>query len=282
MFAETISVCSQKDLAVWTLAAQQLPDCIESQSYSVYVPDHEVDLFKSVTNPAIGVYPESSVIGAFSNTVKNYLTQKNKNRTGWYTQQFIKLAAIARHSKDATVLIWDADTIPLKPLAFQDNKRLQFYTGKEHRQSYFSFTERALGLKKGAAYSFIAQCMPVQVDWLHALIRHLQSHGSVGWMDALLNHIDPSEPAGFSEYETIGTFVLKNYPDAYCIADRAWCRNGTSLVGGPKTLNPRILKGLSTQFDYISFEHWDQPHKIKNKIAIQYRRLYYTLLGLQA
>lgn len=262
--------------------SQELPRCIESQSYCVYVPDQEVDLFKSVTNPAVSIHPESSVIGAFSNTVKNYLTQKNKNRTGWYIQQFIKLAAIARHSKGATVLIWDADTIPLKPLVFQHNKRLMFYRGEEHRESYFAFTERALGLKKGAAYSFIAQCMPVQVDWLHALIGRLELHTTLGWMDALLNHIDPSEPAGFSEYETIGTFVLNNYPDAYCITDRAWYRNGTSLVGGPKKLNSRILKGLSTQFDYISFEHWDQPHKIKNKIAIQYRRLYYTLLGLQA
>jgi hypothetical protein len=280
VFAETISVCSQKDLAVWTLVSQKLPSYVLAKSYSVYVPDHEVELFKAKTNPRVTVYPESLVIGDFASKIKNHLDKNNQHRGGWYLQQFIKLAAVARHSPNDCVLIWDADTLPLKPLKFKVDEQFIFYIGHEYRPSYFEFTERVLGLKKSANHSFIAQCMPVHVTWVHDLIKLLEKKYRVDWMNAVLKNITSTEPAGFSEYETLGTFVNCHYPQSYAITKNAWCRNGISLVGVPQKLDAHLLKGLASQFDFISFENWDQPKRLMKKIGIQYRKLYYRFIGL--
>ena len=46
-------------------------------------------------------------------------TDKNTGRAGWYVQQYIKMQ-FARFTKDEYYLIWDSDTIPLKPVELFD------------------------------------------------------------------------------------------------------------------------------------------------------------------
>lgn len=147
--AEVISVCSSKDVDAWTVAAKHIVQFIDAKSYLVIVPDQEVGLFSSVTCAPYKVMPESYYVGNAKEKISQKLDANNQHRVGWYLQQFVKIAAVLRHSDDDLVLIWDADTVPVRPLNFVERDgRLVYYKGSEYRKSYFIFIEKALGLKR--------------------------------------------------------------------------------------------------------------------------------------
>lgn len=280
---EVVSVCAKKDLSIWSMVAKYLPQYIPANHYSVYVPDSELKKFKEITNPDIEVCPESSLIGGLSKVLFDHLAIENRDRFGWYLQQLIKIAAIYNQPKDATVLIWDADTLPLKPLSFVNQHNvLELYSSSEYRSSYFDFIERILNLKKISDRSFIAQCMPVRAYWIHEMASQIESRYSDGWLKSLIMQIDPKEPAGFSEYETIGTFIAHKYPDAWYMPKRSWCRNGVSLIGSPQYLSRFELRGLAKEYDFISFERWDRPRGIKHLFNIAKNKLFFYWSGLIA
>ena len=279
---EVISVCSSKDLAVWKLVSLQLTKYIKADNYSLFVPDAEVSVFREVTHPSIQVYPESNIIGDLRNTILEYLEGDNKNRVNWYLQQFIKIAAIAKKPSEAIVLIWDADTLPLKSLNFigHDNTLL-FYTNTEYRASYFLFLERVFSIKKTLDFSFIAQCLPVKVSWIQEMSNELEAKYQMNWLLAILSQIDPREPAGFSEYETIGAYAYDRHRNECHFLKNPWCRTGVSLVGYPQTLSNNELQGLSHDFDFISFEKWDRPNGFRSKLIIFKNRLKYFLYSFR-
>ena len=63
--------------------------------------------------------------------------------------------------------------------------------------------------------------------------------------------------SGFSEFETYGTFVEKNYKGIYVI--RYWnsLREG-AIFFNPKFLTENDIKNISTNFYAISFEKYQE------------------------
>jgi hypothetical protein len=117
-----ISVCSVKDLEVWKVASKFIVRNIKSKNYIVIVPDNEVELFTKSTNKKFKVKPESLFIGKLKEILKERISIANQDRIGWYLQQFIKFSAIKKaiinNADNDVILIWDADTIPLKKIKF--------------------------------------------------------------------------------------------------------------------------------------------------------------------
>ena len=88
------------------------------------------------TNKCITFYDEDKIFPELSFTsVKDVINQRNLNtcRTGWYFQQFLKMA-YALICEEPNYLIWDADTIPLKKY---DTEKLNFDVITEYRKAYF-------------------------------------------------------------------------------------------------------------------------------------------------
>lgn len=69
---------------------------------------HEEDLLNGWTKDRISKFP---VVGFPA-------------RTGWYIQQFLKMG-FSQKTKDADYLIWDADTIILKPIKIKKWKQVR-------------------------------------------------------------------------------------------------------------------------------------------------------------
>lgn len=278
---EVISVCSAKDIDVWSVAAKHIPKFIQASHYTVIVPDNEVELFSRVTTAPFQVKPESFFIGDAKERISRTLDSSNQHRVGWYLQQFVKIAAVLAHDDQDVVLIWDADTVPLIPLEFitQDGL-LIYYKGDEYRQSYFDFLERALGLRRTQTFSFIAQSLVVKTIWARELFKTLENKTTLPWMDAILSFIDKSEPAGFAEFETLGTWIWYHHRHEIVINDRPWYRNGLSLVGNPLKLSPSAWNGLAKSYDFISFEAWDRTSGFRKNIKILINRFRYSFKGL--
>lgn len=278
--AEVISVCSAKDIDVWTVASKHVVEFIKAERYTVIVPDRELALFLSVTSSPYQVKPESQFVGNTKDRIIQKLHISNQDRVGWYLQQFVKIAAVLENDPASTVLIWDADTVPLKPLEFIDAKgQLIYYRGEEYRKSYFDFIELALGLKRTQSFSFIAQSLTTKVSWAKELFDSLESSTKMPWIDAILFYLNPAEPAGFAEFETLGTWIWHHHRDEIVVSNRPWYRNGQSLVGNPMKLAKSAWKGLAKSYDFISFEVWDKRSGLRNTLKTFLRKYYYSWQG---
>jgi hypothetical protein len=66
-------------------------------------------------------------------------------------------------------------------------------------------------------------------------------------------------PSGFSEFETLGTWVSNSYPDQWTTAPIAWERLGQSRFGYAKDFEVEELLNIGTaeNLDVVSFENWD-------------------------
>ena len=74
----------------------------------------------------------------------------------------------------------------------------------------------------------------------------------------LIELIDFKQSSGFSEYETLGTFAVKNFNEEIEISDniKNWYRYGNSLIGSSDDFK-YFKNKLSKKYDFISFESWD-------------------------
>jgi hypothetical protein len=277
---QVISVCSIKDIDVWTVAAKHIVQFISAKQYTVIVPDSQVQMFAAVTKAPYQVKPESLFIGNLKEKIAQTLTPENQDRVGWYLQQFVKISAVLAHEDQDVVLIWDADTVPLKKLEFiNSNGQFIYYKGNEYRKSYFDFIERALGLKRTQNFSFIAQSLILKVSWARELTNALTQSAQLPWVEAVLSFLDKAEPAGFAEFETLGSWIWNHHHDEIIISERPWYRNGLSLVGNPLVISQWIWTGLAKYYDFISFEAWDLKGGIRNRIRRAYRRVKLGLEG---
>ncbi len=282
--ARVISVCSAKDRGTWAIASQRIVKCIQAREYILLVPDSEVELFERISPDLYQVIPESNYIGNLKSDIQKILPLENHDRIGWYLQQFIKIAAakdisIGGNVNDV-VLIWDADTIPLKQLDFiSESGKVIYYQGAELHPPYFDFIKKAFGLERENKFSFIAQCFPAKISWIQEFCEQLESSTGLDWMQAILFYLDPSQRAGFSEYESLGTFIWSRHRSDVESSPYLWERNGQKLLGKPNQLDELEWLGMSEAYDYISFEAWDQNRGWRAKWRSHKNRLKFRAIG---
>ena len=254
-----ISVCTAKHVPVWRVASTKLVEFVDSREFVVIVPDHEVEVFKRVTPAEISVTSEAKFTSQIEPLLKPKFSSRNKNRYGWYLQQFIKLAALAESKSDETYLIWDADTVPLKTLSFQTPTGLSYYRATENHTPYFNSIRKLLGLEKITPHSFIAQCFPIKGNWMHEFITLIETRNEADWLKAIADNVDFNEISGFSEYETLGTFITHRYPEEISYSDSKWLRLANSAIGGIHKINKPLSKFILKPYDFAAFEIGDKP-----------------------
>ena len=261
--------CAIRDIEVWAVASKFILKYIEADSYYVIVPDSDAPAFRWVTDPRFSVIPESEYTSRFEAALASAIEKHGSARFGWYIQQFIKIAAMASGNPDDYVLIWDADTIPVRKISFfSQGGKILFYTGSEHHKPYFESIERLTGLSKAIPQSFIAQCLLGKAGWTAEFLDLVQERAGKDPFQAIIDATDLSEKSGFSEYETLGTFFLSKYKDQLAPSGRQWERNGYSLLGSPLKLGSLYSRFLLRDADFVAFEKWD----LKNKQDRQRRR----------
>jgi hypothetical protein len=273
-FDVVVSVCAADHAAIWRRGAPNIVRYIAAKAYTVVVPDDEVKLFRRLTPPRIEVVPESRHVAGIAPLLRTAVPA-GSDRYGWYLQQFIKLAAIIGAS-GATALIWDADTIPLRPLRFEDEAgRLLYYTSDERHAPYFEAVERILGPVARHDASFIAQCFPIRTAWARSFAAEVERRSGRVWYEALMAAIDFSLPSGFSEYETLGTHVMNAHSGEFAFHSGAWLRRGSAATGGIERFDAAAEAWLAGRFDHAAFEIWDRPSPFDARTAIRHgaRRL---------
>lgn len=260
-----------RDAQTWKIASTYIVRNIAAKHYKVYVPDAEVDLFKDISTAPFQVIGESIYTNQFASEIKGRLSKKVVGQFGWYLQQLIKIAAVKDCHPSETVLIWDADTIPLRLLTFVDKQgRLQYYQGYEYHHPYFETVMRLLHLSKKVRFSFIAQCFVMKAAWVQEFCAEIELRHHKSWVAALLDTINFNEGNSFSEYETLGTFISHRHGNEVSYIDRKWLRLGNSSIGHPAFLTPKLIASELSEYDYASFEKWDKAKPYFLRVVLPY------------
>lgn len=259
-----ISVCEAKDLLVWKIASASIVRHIDAGSYQLVCPDAQVDVFRAATHPRWEIAGESLFTADCTlEMVRAQVRGENLGRVNWLFQQFAKINAITHSglADDDVALIWDADTVPLRRLDFVDRAtgRLRFYHSRENHEPYFRTIGLLLGSGKRADVSFIAQCFPVRAGWVRGMIAEIESCSGKPYVEAVLDSLPGKSGAEFSEYETIGTWLMRNHcGEIELRKHNYWLRGGSSLLpSDPSVLKARIMLSiLAAFFDYVAIENW--------------------------
>ncbi|HEY4784544.1 MAG TPA: hypothetical protein VIH57_00780 [Bacteroidales bacterium] len=179
---------------------------------------------------------------------------------GWYFQQFLKLGFATTPYANNKYLVWDADTMPTNEITLYDDTHIYFTAKEEYHEPYFETIYRILGLKKNNDFSFIAEHMVFDTQILKKMIddiKNSQIEGKV-WYEKIINAIDPSQPNGFSEFETYGTYVSKYYNGKYKIQYLKTYRHAGLRYD--RLLSKRDVTTLSKMgYHTISLEESDCP-----------------------
>ena len=192
-------------------------------------------------------------------------------RTGWYFQQFIKMA-YSTICKDEYYLIWDGDTVPITNIDFFDKETGKpFLAYRDHETCdapFYPVMDKLLPnklLHKTLQESYIAEHMLINCDIMRRLISDIEDNNGIkgsAFFEKILNAVDSTilNLSGFSEFETYATYVQKVYPDFYI--ERFWMnlRNGKTFFGDSPTQSQ--YKWASQKFVSMSLEDFDRQYLI--------------------
>ena len=262
-----VSVCHPKHLAAWREAQVRIPACIPAREHVVVVPDESVDEFARVTGDTISVEPESLHAAPYAERLRDELLRIGESRRyGSYVQQFIKIGALRGRPDGERLLIWDADTVPLRRLEFfGGDGPVRFYSEHRAHEPMFVQVERLLGLQKATKRSFIAQCFPIRSEWANAFFAALEDDGS-SWYDRILASIPFDRGSGISEYELLGTFIAHRFPSQIEWIDDAWLRNGYAFA---RSNGEGVdLSSVPSRAHFVALEDYDRPEISRAPLSV--------------
>ena len=191
-------------------------------------------------------------------------TNENINRSGWYVQQFIKMQ-FSRFTQDEYYLIWDSDTLPLKPVKIFDESSRPFFDMKtEFYKAYFdTITKLFPDVHKVINKSFISEHMIINSNFMRVLIDEIEANSALdgkNFQEKIINVISVKDlsGSGFSEFETYGSYVMTRYPESYIFRDWHSLRSNIKFYRNTSELTERQIKWLSTFYDAATIENWQK------------------------
>jgi hypothetical protein len=262
MTTRVISMCTLKHADVWKLTSALLPKFVIADEYVVFVPEEEIEEFKLITSPRIEIASQSMLDFSYKKVIRERLSNVNNDwRYGWYVQQFYKIEAMIQ-STATRVVIWDSDCVPISNIKTFDltGNPMFMDSANETNLSYFRVIEKTLGIRKIQDMSFVIPSFPFIRKWMDEFVRDIEScNPGKTWHSAIIDNIDFSEISGFSETETLGTWMANKHKGNWSIFSGAWERRGQKSFGYAKKFTPEeIIKiGRKRNLDIISFENWD-------------------------
>ena len=185
--------------------------------------------------------------------IKEYLN--NTSRSGWYYQQLLKLYAhqIIQDLNESYV-IWDSDTILLKPTCFFHNDygevRALFAISPEYNPPYMEHMRRLLpSLERiSSRWGGVTHHQP----WMKIIMKKLfldveQRHGTLFWK-AYLNQVERKHygGAGCADYEVVMAYALRTFSESCLIRPLRWA-------------NRRELPSPEEELDFVSLHEHMSP-----------------------
>ena len=280
-----VTACQASDLPVLQITAQKLAENVRLKSLHVIAPNADCARIRDCLGGTASVIAEDDFIPGMTPDELRKLPRPQFARfpkaAGWYFQQLLKLQFAFQNPEDDYYLIWDADTVPLRPLHFFDDAgRMLLTKAQEFHPEYFETYQRLFQEPANREFSCIAQHMVVQKSVAREMLEQIQQRipGSENWAWKIMRHLPAHRPDEgdncFSEYETYGHYLKNHYPDRVRFIERRWLREGAQFTNG-WIPNAEHLQQLGQQYDYVAFERvsktWLQWSKNRLKQTLKRR-----------
>lgn len=260
-----IIIClAAKDFKIVKKVIRYCRQYLQNEMEHIYVITHSDNAFffsaKWLRKNATTILDEEKIVDGLSfrrckELLSNHFHPDTNIYPGWYLQQFLKMGfALTTYAKDE-YLIWDSDTIPLRPLLFKNDRKYLFTEKTENHQPYFDTTKRLLDLGKLHDRSFIAEHMPINVSVMYELISKIEQSEVTGttWFEKIINATSGKDEQAFSEFETYGNYCVKYHPDMFETRPLVTMRTAGLLFGRGVTKKQLSLLHRM-EFDTASFE----------------------------
>lgn len=260
-------------LPVWKYSSRLLEARFPGAKKVLIVPSHERGLFRRATPEGISVVAEDDVMRPWAEAFDSASKTGLSDRKGWYLQQLLKIQALIDYSDSAQLVIWDADTLPLREIDFFGTGTPKYFLGTEHNEKYFETIADLIGPFERNRASFIAQCFPILGSEVKRFVENISALHGVGAIEAIIGSIDFSHPASFSEYETLGAFVASHGTFAKQPKSDGWSRNGWRRIGSP-WLAYRFYKSFEhPELAFAAFERKPLRYKVRSFVRGMTREL---------
>jgi hypothetical protein len=267
-----VSVSTIKDIEIWKIASPKIIELIEANNYQLFVPENHVNKFKKCSPSEYQIISEIELMNGLSlSNVSRLLPETLRFKSGWYYQQILKIQGVRYPSMNQINLIWDADTIPLKKLSFQQEDKILFYKAyysseQRNHKPYFETLKKIIDLDRQTDESFIAQCFPAPPLWVENFIKTIEEKSSKPWVETICGNLRGDSICEFSEYETLGNFFISRYTDRVSFLDRPWYRDGAMGFKGALEITDLALEKLSNDYDFVAFEEYMFKRTLYDKI----------------
>lgn len=249
-----VSPCLARDLPVYRLAYQSLLQHLPDARPHVITRRADFPKFRDACGDDLVLIDQDEIIpGMTIANLREYPLPFFPAGAGWYFQQFLKWGFSSTCDPNEGYLIWDADTILLRPLEFKDSQGRTFLTtSSEYHEPYFETYEALLGHRPNDRISFISQHQWIEVKLLRQLLDAISGTDGLNWPWEILANLRGKGTNLFSEYETYGHYCRTKHPEASALRQLPWTRDGRALAGFPP--DAFKLSSLSDCFAFVSFE----------------------------
>jgi hypothetical protein len=253
---EIVSSCIARDLPIYRLTSESLKANVPGASLHVITRKSDFTAFRNACGSDVQLWDEDALVPNMTlESLRKHPLPFFPAGAGWYFQQFLKWGFAAVSNTDPHYLIWDADTILLRPMDFFDDAdRPYLTTAPECHPPYFQTFENLIGAPPEDRASFISQHQIIDKVILRELLGVIdaRSPSDRGWAWTIIELMRGEGSNLFSEYETYGHFVRARHPGTSVLRELPWTRGGRKLAGYPPT--PESLGELASHFDFAAFE----------------------------
>lgn len=276
--SRVITICSLKHADVWKLTSRFLLENLPANEYFLYVPESEIEEFAEITPKEFTLIAQETLGVQYREKLRLAVSGAgNLSRYGWYLQQFYKIEALLQCDRDLGI-IWDADCVPLQPIPIlnSENKIVYMDISNEFNPPYFEAIKRLLGLQRIQKQCFVIPAFPFWSKWSQGFVDAFAKNSpGLTWWEAIISKTDLSLASGFSETETLGTWVANVHQDSWVSETGLWERRGQRRFGYARNFSVEKLKRKTkrTGLQIVSFENWDTrgfetfKYKIKSKFS---------------
>lgn len=258
---QIISACIARDLAVYKATIESLRANIPDARPQLVTRSEDFKKFRNACGSELTLWDENELVPEMTIAeLKNLPISWFPAGAGWYFQQFLKYAFVNVSNNDDHFLIWDSDTVLLRPIDFFDPHGRPIYTkATEHHIPYFQTFEHLIGFPANREYSFISQHQIINKNILREMLSEIESSNpeNRNWAWAIMNNLRGEGTNLFSEYETYGHFMKMRHPGTFVTRDLDWTRQGGGALGLPP-IKPLLLH-LRKKYDFAAFEASDGP-----------------------
>lgn len=271
---QIVSACLARDLPVYRLTFRSLRQHLPDAELHVVTRKDDFPRFKAACGEGLHLWDEAEMIpGMTLGELRQMPFPFFPKGAGWYFQQFLKYAFANMSNDDEFFLIWDADTILLRPINFFDSHGKPYYTqATENHLPYFETFSALFGSTPKREFSFISQHQIINKSILREMLVEIElRHPSAkNWAWAIMENLRGSGSNLFSEYETYGHYAKWKHPDSMAFRELEWTRFGDRVAGYPP--NPAMLPLLASDYSFAAFE---SMFSLKKRLS----RCFWRLMG---